>query len=346
MKKVHVNASAPYDVFIGPRLLQETGKLLKSVCNSNRLIIVTDDIVDGFYGEALKKALEEENFSVLKCVIPNGEKVKNFSTLEKMLNFFAKNGVRRNNTVLALGGGVVGDLAGFAAAIYQRGVDVVQIPTTLLAMVDSAVGGKTGIDLPMGKNLVGAFHQPKLVIADTETLQTLPPQQFAADMGEVIKYGIIGKNDILDTLEKQDMEELISACISFKRDIVEQDERDCLGIREILNAGHTVGHAIEKLSCYTVPHGKAVAMGLVVEARMAVDLEFAEMPVYDRIFSAVKSCGLYEKLPYSAAELAEAMRSDKKNSGKEIAFILPVEIGKCMRKDLTVEQVTELLKEQ
>ena len=346
MKKVHVNASAPYDIFLGAGLLQETGKLLKSACDSDRFVIVTDDLVDGFYGDILKNSLEKENFSALKYVTPSGESSKNFSVLESLLNFLAKNHVRRNDAILALGGGVVGDLAGFAAAIYQRGVDVVQIPTTLLAMVDSAVGGKTGIDLPMGKNLVGAFHQPKLVIADTETLQTLPPQQFAANMGEVIKYGIIGKNDILDTLEKQDMEELISACISFKRDIVEQDERDFLGIREILNAGHTVGHAIEKLSCYTVPHGKAVAMGLVVEARMAVDLGLAEMPVYDRIFSAVKSCGLYEKLPYSAAELAEAMQSDKKNSGKEIAFILPVEIGKCMRKGLTVEQVTELLEKQ
>lgn len=346
MKKVCVNTSASYDVFIGPGLLQEAGKLLKPVCNSNRLVIVTDDIVDGFYGETLKKALEKENFSVLKYAIPQGEKSKNISVLEKLLNFLAENDVRRNDAVLALGGGVIGDLAGFAAAVYLRGVAVVQIPTTLLAMADSAVGGKTGIDLPAGKNLAGAFHQPKLVIADTETLGTLPRSQLAAGMGEVIKYGVIGKNRILDRVGQGDLEDLIAACIGLKADIVEQDEADFLGVREVLNAGHTVGHAIEKLSGYTVPHGKAVAMGLVTEARMAVDLGIADVAVYERIFSAVKSCGLFEKLPYPASEFAQAMQSDKKNRDKGIAFLLPQEIGKYVRQELTVQQVTELLEKQ
>ena len=346
MKKVHVNASAPYDVFIGAGLLQEAGKLLRPVCHSDRLVIVTDDTVDGFYGGQLKKSLENEKLSILKYVIPSGGISKNLSVLERLLNFFAENHVRRNDTVLALGGGTVGDLAGFAAAIYQRGIDVVQIPTTLLAMVDSAVGGKTGVDLPSGKNLVGAFHQPRLVIADTETLKTLPPEQFAAGMGEVVKCGVIGQNSILDRMEHGDREEQIAACIRLKADIVERDELDRFGIREVLNAGHTVGHAIEKLSGYTVPHGKAVAMGLVAEARMAVDLGLAELPTYERIFAAVKSCGLCEKLPYAAAELAQAMCSDKKNRGKEIAFLLPQEIGKCVRQELSVQQVQELLEKQ
>ncbi len=346
MKKVHVNGSAPYDVFIGAGLMQEAGKLLKPVCRSNRLVIVTDDLVDGLYGDVLKNSLETENLFALKYVIPQGEIYKNISILGELLNFLAENRVRRNDTLIALGGGVVGDLAGFAAAIYQRGIDVVQVPTTLLAMVDSAVGGKTGIDLPTGKNLVGAFHQPKLVVADTKTLQTLPPQQFAAGMGEVIKYGIIGRNSILDRLGQDDLEEQIVACIQLKAHIVAQDEFDCLGIREILNAGHTVGHAIEKLSGYTVPHGKAVAMGLVTEARMAVDLGLAEMSTCERIFSTVKSCGLCEKMPYSAAELAWVMQGDKKNREKGITFILPQEIGKCVRKELTVQQVTELLEKQ
>ena len=346
MKKIHINGSVPYDVHLGTGLLQETGNLLRSVCHSHRVVIVTDDIVDEFYGEALKSSLEKENFSALKYVISHGEKAKNFLALENLLNFLAENKIHRNDTIIALGGGVVGDLAGFAAAIYLRGIAAVQIPTTLLAMVDSAIGGKTGIDLPTGKNLAGAFHQPKLVVADTDTLQTLLPQELAAGMGEVIKYGVIGKNGILDHIGQDDLEEQIAACIRLKADIIVQDEFDQNGVREILNVGHTVGHAIEVLSNYTVPHGKAVALGLAAEARMAVELEITEMSVYERIFSAVNRCGLYEKLPYSPTELTQAMGSDKKNRGKGITFILPVEIGRCVRRELTAQQVEELLKKQ
>lgn len=346
MKKISVNVSAPYDILLGAGLLKEAGSLLKPVCRSNRLVIVTDDIVDGLYGDALKNSLEKEGFSVLKCIIPNGETSKNFQYLECLLNFLAENRIHRDDTVLALGGGMIGDLVGFAAAIYLRGIRVVQIPTTLLAMVDSAIGGKTGIDLLAGKNLAGAFYQPKLVIADTETLKTLPPEQFSAGMGEVIKYGVIGKNDILDIVGAQNSEEWIFACISAKCEIVEQDEFDQTGVREVLNAGHTVGHAIEALSHYTIPHGKAVALGLVAEARMAVDFKLTEVSTYERIFSAVKDSGLYEKLPYSGGELAQAMLHDKKNSGKEIAFLLPVEIGNYTRIELSEQQVIELLKKQ
>ena len=349
MKKIHINGSAPYDIHLGTGLLQEVGNLLRSVCHSNRVVIVTDDIVDGFYGETLKGSLEKENFSVLKCVISHGEKAKNFLALENLLNFLAKNKIHRNDTMIALGGGVVGDLAGFAAAIYLRGIAVVQIPTTLLAMVDSAIGGKTGIDLSTGKNLAGAFHQPKLVVADTDTLQTLPPQELAAGMGEIIKYGVIGKNGILDHIGQDDqdnLEEQIAGCMELKAGIVAQDEFDQNGVREILNAGHTVGHAIEKLSGYAVPHGKAVALGLAAEARMAVELGIAEMSVYERILSAVKSCGLYEKIVYSPDNLTEIMRSDKKNRDGKITFVFPRKIGNCVRQELTVQQVIELLEKQ
>lgn len=346
MKKIHINASAPYDVLLGSGLLQTAGSLLKSVCRSNRVVIVTDDIVDEFYGEALKGNLEKGNFSALKYVISHGEKAKNFLVLGNLLNFLAENEIHRNDTIIALGGGVVGDLAGFAAAIYLRGIAVVQIPTTLLAMVDSAIGGKTGIDLSAGKNLAGAFHQPKLVIADTDTLQTLPPQELAAGMGEIIKYGVIGKNGILDRIGQGNMEEQIAGCMELKAGIVEQDEFDQNGVREILNAGHTVGHAIEKLSGYAVPHGKAVALGLAAEARMAVELGLAEMSVYERILSAVKSCGLYEKIVYSPENLTEIMRSDKKNRDGKITFVFPRKIGNCVRQELTVQQVIELLEKQ
>lgn len=346
MREVHVNASKPYEVLIGQGLLQEAGNLLKSVCQSDRVVIITDDVVDDIYGKNLQKSLETDDFSVLKFVISQGESTKNFLNLESLLNFLAENYVKRNDTIIALGGGVVGDLAGFAAAIYLRGIDVVQIPTTLLAMVDSAIGGKTGIDLPTGKNMAGAFYQPKMVIADTETLKTLPPQHFAAGMGEVIKYGIIGKNDILDRIKQCDIEEQIAECVRLKCCAIGQDERDETGVREILNAGHTVAHAMEKLSEYTIPHGKAVAMGLVAEAKMAVELGLAEPAVYDRILAAVKSCDLYEKIPYSPKKMAEAMRADKKNRGEEITFVLPQRIGECVRKTLTVQQVIQLLKKQ
>ena len=345
MKKVRVNASAPYDVLVGPGLLGETGTLLKSVCQSNRMVIVTDDMVDGFYGKTFQKALESEGFFVFKYVVPSGETSKNFSNLESLLNFLAENGVKRNDTIAALGGGVIGDLAGFAAAVYLRGIAVVQIPTTLLAMVDSAIGGKTGIDLPMGKNLVGAFHQPKLVIADTDTLKTLPQEQFSAGMGEVIKYAVIGKNSILEHLEQEDLTEEITPCIQMKADIVEKDEWDQTGVREILNAGHTIGHAMEKLSGYTIPHGRAVAMGLVAEAKIAVKLDLADESVYHRILAEVKRRGLYEEIPYLPEKLAEEMQSDKKNKDGKITFILPKKIGEYVRQTLTVQQVTALLKE-
>jgi len=346
MKRIRIHTAKPYEVLLGHGLLPEAGRWLSAVCRSKRVVIVTDKTVEPLYGKTVTKALEQENFTCLKYVLPDGENSKNAENLLQLLNFLAENQIRRNDTLIALGGGVIGDLVGFAAAIYLRGIAVVQIPTTLLSMVDSSVGGKTGIDLPAGKNLVGAFWQPELVLADLDTLATLPPEQLAAGMGEVIKCGVIGNNGILDCLETADMEARIADCIALKADVVARDERDENGEREMLNAGHTVAHAIEKLSDYSIPHGKAVAMGLVVEARMAVDLGLAEVAVYDRILKAVRAFDLCEKVPYLPEKMAQAMQRDKKNRDEKIAFILPEKIGECVRQTLTVQQVIDLLSKQ
>lgn len=341
MKSVRVSASREYDVIIGDGILCNAGDYIKSVVGDGvKLAVVTDDIVDGLYGESLSDALC--GFETVKYVFKNGEESKNIRTYGEILEFLADNKITRTDVVVAFGGGVVGDMAGFAAATYLRGIQFIQIPTTLLAMVDSSVGGKTAIDLDGGKNLCGAFWQPSLVICDHTLLRTLSDEMFACGMAEVIKYAVLGDRELFDTLldgdVRQDPEDVIARCVEMKRDIVDLDERDT-GVRALLNFGHTAAHGIEKLSDYKIPHGTAVGMGMVIAARGAACIGMCAHEVVDEIITVLRLYGLPTDCPYSAEELFLGALSDKKRSGDSITLVLPKKTGKCVLEKMEISKV-------
>ena len=263
IKKITVKASGEYDVLIGKGLLSSSGELIKQVVPACKVAVITDDMVDRLYSQIVIKSLESAGFTVVKYVFKHGEKSKNLTTYGEIISFLAQNKLTRTDAVVALGGGVVGDMAGFASATYLRGIKYIQIPTTLLAQIDSSVGGKTAVDLAEGKNLVGAFCQPSMVICDVTALYTLLEPVFNDGMGEVVKYAILDKN-VYNLIEEDsyDLEKLVCLCVEYKKNIVEQDEFE-KGPRKLLNLGHTLAHGIEKLSDYTITHGKAVALGVV-----------------------------------------------------------------------------------
>ena len=251
MRSVTVKTSATYEVLIGSGLLQKAGEAVKKVISPCKAAIVTDSTVVHLYEETVRQSLTEAGFSVCTFVFPAGEASKNIHTLSHLLEFLAKEEMTRTDLIVALGGGVTGDLAGFGAAVYLRGIPFVQIPTTFLAAIDSSVGGKTAVDLEAGKNLAGAFYQPKRVLCDTDVLQTLPEVVFADGIAEALKYGVLGDAALFEKIAggdfRQDLEEIIETCVSMKRDVVEEDEFDT-GKRQLLNLGHTFGHAIEQKS--------------------------------------------------------------------------------------------------
>ncbi|MBQ8696148.1 MAG: 3-dehydroquinate synthase, partial [Clostridia bacterium] len=294
MKTVHVNASNEYDVLIGSGLLAKCGELIGGVIKSKKLCLVTDDTVDALYSDKVISSLEGVGFEVIKFVFPHGEASKSAQTYLSLLGYLAKNHITRTDALVALGGGVVGDLTGFAAATYNRGMAFVQIPTTLLAAVDSSVGGKTAIDIPEGKNLVGAFHQPKIVIMDTDTLRTLPEDIYRDGCAEVIKYGVICDGDLFEKLTKSHVkeaeEEVICRCVEIKRDIVAEDEFD-KGVRALLNLGHTVGHAVEACSNFEVSHGSAVAIGMKIVVKASVKYGICDGACLDAIENILNNYG-------------------------------------------------------
>ena len=263
MISVNVNASKTYEIVIGENILANAGKMISKVTSAKKAVVITDDIVEKLYFETVNSSLKNSKFEVLKYVIPNGEQSKNGQQYLEICEFLAENHITKADIIVALGGGVVGDLSGFVAATFLRGISFVQIPTTLLAAVDSSVGGKTAIDLKNGKNLVGSFYQPKLVICDYLTLNTLEKNIFVDGCAEVIKYAVIGNKKLFNHLVKNgldfDREYVISECVKMKRDIVEKDEFDKCE-RQKLNLGHTVGHSIEACSNFKISHGSAVAI--------------------------------------------------------------------------------------
>ncbi len=330
MTTVKVNASSSYDIIIGKGLLARCGELAAITVSPCRACIVSDDTVASLYMERTESALRSAGFDTLRFVFPHGEGSKNMQTLCSLLEFLAENRLTRTDCLFALGGGVVGDMCGFAAAIYLRGIKFIQIPTTLLAAVDSSVGGKTGIDLAAGKNLAGAFHQPSMVICDYETLDTLPAQTFADGCAEVIKYGVINDRALFDSLAehgvKPQIESVIARCVENKRDIVEKDEFDN-GCRQLLNLGHTVGHAIEACSALQISHGSAVAIGTVIVMRAAVANSQCDVQELDALISLLRSVGLPTECPYSASSLAAVATADKKRKGGHITLVVPYAIG-------------------
>ncbi|MBQ8356330.1 MAG: 3-dehydroquinate synthase [Clostridia bacterium] len=344
MKTVTVKASKIYDVQIAGGLLSAAGESLTKLFPAPRkVMLITDDTVRALWGDRLIATLKDVGYTVSEFVFPHGESSKTAATIVSMWEALAKENLTRTDFVAALGGGVVGDMAGFAAATYLRGIPFVQFPTTLLAMVDSSVGGKTGADLAVGKNLIGAFHQPSAVFCDTDTLSTLPDNIFADGCAEVIKYGYINDPELLELLKKpfaDAPDEIIARCVSDKRDLVEADERDT-GARQLLNLGHTAGHAVEALSDFTISHGCAVAIGMVLMAKAAVTAGLCEADVPAHIEAMLKAYHLPTKCPYGAAELAQVALSDKKRKGGSITLVLPDRVGNSRLHPVPADSLTE-----
>ena len=325
MKLVEVKASGSYCVKIGHGLLDTLGTELAALAKGN-VLVVTDTNVAPYYLERTENSLKSAGFSVISEIISAGEPSKNLENYEKLLRRMAAARLTRADTVVALGGGVTGDLAGFAAASYLRGIRLVQVPTTLLAMVDSSVGGKTAVDLPEGKNLVGAFHQPALVLCDLDTLDTLPQAVFREGCAEVIKTAILFDRPLFEDLKRDGLnfnrESVIARCVEHKRDIVAEDEFET-GSRKLLNLGHTLGHAVEKCSGYAVAHGAAVAIGTAAMARAFCREDGEE------IHAVLQKFGLPLTTEFTPEELAEAALADKKRQGDTVTLVVPTAVGKC-----------------
>lgn len=344
MEKITVHASGTYDILIDKGSLSGIGQAAAERFRPCTVAILSDDKVFPLYGKTVTDSLEAAGFRTVAHVIPNGEQSKTLDNVTAFIDSMVKAQVTRTDMVLALGGGVVGDMAGFAAAIYLRGIPYIQVPTTLLAAVDSSVGGKTAVDISAGKNLVGAFHQPALVYLDTETLSTLDPSVLRDGFAEVIKYGIILDSNLFRTVATPgtfDLTKVIARCIEIKRDVVEQDEFD-KGLRGLLNFGHTFGHAIEKLSGFTITHGSAVARGMIIAAKVARVYGFTDYT--DTITKVVKDYGFDTDCPFKADELYSVILSDKKRSGADITLVLPKQIGACTLEKMPAAQVLELIK--
>lgn len=332
MQRIDVNTDKKYEIVISSGILKDCGREIKPVVKGKKALIVTDSNVFPIYSGVVSNSLEEHGFEIFTYVFKAGEQSKRLNTIYEIYDVLANNEFSRKDFIVALGGGVTGDMAGFAAASYQRGIDFVQIPTSLLAQVDSSVGGKTGVDIPQGKNLVGAFWQPSLVLIDPDTLSTLPQVFFEDGMAEVIKYGCISDKDFFEFLEKNDanenIEKIISTCVKTKRDIVSMDERES-GIRMLLNFGHTMGHALEKLYDYSrLTHGQAVAVGMVLAAKAGERKNITAPGTAERIEKLL----IKNSLPVSdAAPLSELVKNaflDKKSSGDNINIVLLKKIGK------------------
>jgi 3-dehydroquinate synthase len=340
-----------YPIRIGAGVLTGVGADLRRSRIGKRYVIVADDLVAGIYGETLAASLKEAGMSVEMVTFPHGESSKNLNTIAELASSLARLGVDRSDALIALGGGVTGDITGFLAAVYMRGIPFVQVPTTLLAQVDSSVGGKTGVDIPEGKNLVGAFYQPLAVYIDTEVLLSLPTEELLNGLAEIIKYGVIRDRDFFAALEDRRksilvvdlpvMEEVVSRCCEIKAAVVAADERES-DLRRILNYGHTIGHALEAASGYRLGHGMAVAIGMVSANRLAVGQGLLSEEEAGRIRKLLEDYGLPVNIPadYDRRKIKAFLQTDKKTVGGRVFFVLPLRIGEVK---ITAEVEEELL---
>ena len=338
MNVVHVNASTAYDVVIGRGLLNDLGKAVSQVTSVGTAVIVSDSNVFPLYGKTIAESLENAGFSVINYVFPAGENSKCGATYLDLLNFLAENKVCRTDCIIALGGGVVGDLTGFVASTYLRGIPFVQIPTTILAFADSSVGGKTAINLKAGKNLAGAFYQPKLVICDVSTAKTLPKEEYANGMAEVIKYGMLFDKDFIKSLlNENDLESAIAKSVEWKKKVVESDEKDNAE-RQLLNFGHTLGHAIEKESGFKISHGSAVAIGMRIITQKAVNKGLCDMNCLGLLDALLTKYNLPTKTDIKIEKLVNTTLIDKKRKGDYITIVMPKELGVCKLEKMPIEE--------
>jgi 3-dehydroquinate synthase len=339
-----INVNLPgrsYEIVIAPSSLDQLGQQMAYLKLGKKVLLVSNPTIFKHYGERAITSLTSAGFEVASCTLPPGERYKNLNSIQKLYDVALENRLERSATMVALGGGVIGDMTGFAAATWLRGINVVQVPTTLLAMVDSAIGGKTGVNHPHGKNLIGAFHQPRLVLIDPDVLKTLPMREFRAGMAEVIKYGVIWDAELFAQLEASKrldqlryvkpelIESILTRSCQAKADVVGKDEKEG-GLRAILNYGHTIGHAVESLTGYRlVNHGEAVAIGMVAGGQIAVELGMWQKEDTERQNALIQKTGLPTQLPSGVdiEGIIEALQLDKKVKAGKVRFVLPTEIG-------------------
>lgn len=335
MQKIRVNAkNGSYDVCIGEGLIERAGELVKFP----RVAIITEENVAPLYLSKLRASLEAAGVEVFEKILPAGEQTKCMEYLMQIYDFLLKSKLGRSDAVAALGGGVMGDLAGFAAATYMRGIGFVQIPTSLLAQVDSSVGGKVAIDFGGAKNMVGSFYQPDIVLADMGALLTLPQRQFRAGMAEVVKYAAIADESLVKVIESGDITEIVTRCVQIKADVVEQDPLD-KGVRALLNFGHTAGHAVESLSNFSLLHGEAVAVGMSIMTRVGEYMGETQAGTAKRLDEIMKAQGLDTKCTYSAEDIAIKMSLDKKAEQGGVKAVLISKIGKAHTKHITLDDM-------
>lgn len=348
-----------YHIHIRPGALEELGPQTAALIKGRKAAVVTNTTVAPLYLAAATASLESAGFEVLPVILPDGEVYKDWQTLQLIFDALIGHRFERSSVVVALGGGVVGDMSGFAAASFLRGVPLIQVPTTLLSQVDSSVGGKTGINHPLGKNLIGAFYQPRLVLIDTATLSTLPRRELLAGLAEVIKYGIIREEPLFTLLEQRLddflaleptlLGEVIHACCRIKADVVAGDEREESGSRALLNLGHTFGHAVETVAGYgQVLHGEAVAMGMVAAAELSVRLGICQAEEARRVRGLMVKAGLPDKLPHAPLEAyLEAMSRDKKVEEGKVRFVVMRRVGEAeVRGEIPLQTVEEVIRQE
>ncbi len=344
-----------YDILIGPGLIDELGELLSPLLPGRQVAVISNETVAPLYLQRTLEALNRAGFNTLSVVLPDGERYKDWTHLQRIFDVLIENRFERTATLLALGGGVIGDMTGFAAATFLRGATFVQVPTTLLSQVDASVGGKTGINHPLGKNLIGAFHQPRLVAIDVSTLQTLPRRELLAGMAEVIKYGIIWDADFFALLEREGPEifntdgallsRVIRTCCAIKAEVVARDERES-GTRALLNLGHTFGHAIESLAGYgTILHGEGVSVGIIMAADLSQQMGLCSGADVARIRNLLQKTGLPISAPrFTVSRFLEAMSRDKKVSGGDLRFVLVEAIGRAaIHKNIPTEKISRAI---
>ena len=352
MKKIDVRLGQnSYSVYIGTGILSQTGQRLKESGYSGKAVIITNPVVKKLYGNLVKLSLIEAGYKTTILEVPDGEEYKSLESAGKLYQQLAEFGAERSTVILALGGGVIGDLAGFVAATYMRGVPLVQLPTTLLAQCDSSIGGKTAVNHGLLKNEIGAFYQPKMTVADISTLKTLPMEELTGGLAEVIKYAVIKDEqffiylekhlDLIKALDDNVLETIVAKSAQIKVEVVEIDEKDT-GLRNILNFGHTVGHAVESVTNFQVAHGQAVAIGMVAAAKIAAELDILDSGNVVRLKSLLEKAGLTTKLPLTEIKpVIQAMRYDKKVQSGKIRFVLPRAIGQVFITDNVSPAIVE-----
>ena len=344
---VEVKASRSYPVRIEKGLLDKAGELIRERTVAKRACIVTGEHVVKLYGERLQRSLEQAGFQVLRFIHHSGEQNKTLETYGELMGLLARSGMTRSDLLVSLGGGVTGDLTGFAAATWQRGVDFVQIPTSLLAMVDSSVGGKTAVNLPEGKNLAGAFWQPLMVLCDPALLESLPIEELRCGSAEELKCAVLRDEGLFDALSKNpalaSSEDVIRRCVQIKRDLVEEDEFD-RGSRRLLNLGHSFGHAVEVCSGYEILHGQAVAIGMAMIARAAAEKGICASETAEKICAGIRALSLPTETEIPGETLLKALLRDKKRSGDTMNLIVPEAIGSCRVEKVPVEELGDWLR--